>query len=167
MKKVTKSLMTLTLVIILCVSLVGTAFASESAWRAFPTQKVSSYTNHAYAVQAIMYRYSSSTRSTLTSNGYYIGVDANYGSLTEAAVKIYQREMGITPVDGIVGSITWPALWNSLVRVSSSGAYTYYKVGSGYTSATAISRRYEPVTGAVVTGWYAYNDYGNAIFFAN
>lgn len=42
--------------------------------------------------------------------GYYKGnIDGDFGSLTDAAVRAYQKKKGLT-VDGIVGKQTWTAL---------------------------------------------------------
>ena len=45
----------------------------------------------------------------LISKGYPIGIDGDFGVLTEATVKAFQSRRGLTP-DGIVGSRTWRAL---------------------------------------------------------
>lgn len=48
-------------------------------------------------------------QTALTRAGYSPGtIDGIFGSNTEAAVKNFQRVMGLT-VDGIVGSKTWAA----------------------------------------------------------
>ncbi|WP_427161341.1 peptidoglycan-binding domain-containing protein [Aliinostoc sp. HNIBRCY26] len=45
----------------------------------------------------------------LMANGYYVGVDGNFGALTESAVKAFQAKHNLK-VDGIVGSKTWQYL---------------------------------------------------------
>jgi peptidoglycan hydrolase-like protein with peptidoglycan-binding domain len=47
-------------------------------------------------------------QSVLKSSYYKGAIDGGFGSLTEAAVKAFQKEKGLT-VDGIVGSKTWTA----------------------------------------------------------
>lgn len=42
------------------------------------------------------------------------GVDGSYGPATEAAVKKYQQDRGLTPVDGECGKITWTSLFNEV-----------------------------------------------------
>jgi len=39
-------------------------------------------------------------------------VDGDFGPQTEMAVKAFQTDVGLTPVDGIVGPKTWTALWS-------------------------------------------------------
>jgi len=46
---------------------------------------------------------------TLQSELQITPVDSNFGSLTEAAVRVFQRQKGLVP-DGIVGPKTWQAL---------------------------------------------------------
>lgn len=43
----------------------------------------------------------------------HLYVDGIFGKLTEEAVKEFQRENGLKPVDGIVGDKTWAALFPS------------------------------------------------------
>ena len=45
----------------------------------------------------------------LVSKGYPIGIDGDFGVLTEATVKAFQSRRGLV-ADGIVGSRTWRAL---------------------------------------------------------
>lgn len=45
----------------------------------------------------------------------YVGpvdVDGDFGPATEQAVKDFQEFWGLLTVDGIVGSLTWTALWS-------------------------------------------------------
>lgn len=58
-------------------------------------------------------------QTQLVNNGYSIGsygIDGDFGSATQAAVKQFQRDNGLT-VDGIVGSQTWAALTNADVKI--------------------------------------------------
>lgn len=45
----------------------------------------------------------------LYAHGFRLKIDGSFGSLTEAAVKSYQRRQGLR-VDGVVGPKTWAAL---------------------------------------------------------
>ncbi len=76
-------------------------------------------------VQGVSYRRGSSgdtvkqIQQKLSKLGYYTGsIDGIYGSKTEAAVKAYQRDYGLT-VDGIAGTNTLASLG---ISQSSSGA---------------------------------------------
>jgi len=50
----------------------------------------------------------------LRDRGWTIDVDGQFGPQTEGVVRQFQREKGLT-VDGIVGPITWRALWETPV----------------------------------------------------
>jgi len=55
----------------------------------------------------------------LKSEGFYKGpIDGDFGGGTEAAVKAFQKKNGLS-VDGIVGSITWNALFREEIPDSS------------------------------------------------
>ena len=45
----------------------------------------------------------------MPSEAYYVVVDGNFGTVTEDAVKAFQKKCGISQ-DGIVGAGTWPRL---------------------------------------------------------
>ena len=66
MKKLTKSIVSLAVVVVMLVCFCGTALATYTTlWRNFPDQYLGNSNNtvHTYAVQAILYRYSAATRS--------------------------------------------------------------------------------------------------------
>jgi putative chitinase len=46
----------------------------------------------------------------LQSQGFMIAVDNDFGAGTEVAVAAFQKQRGLVPVNGIVGSDTWTAL---------------------------------------------------------
>lgn len=55
-------------------------------------------------------------QTKLKNKGYDLGkwgVDGDFGSATEKAVKEFQKDNGLSPVDGIVGEKTWKALDSS------------------------------------------------------
>ncbi len=49
-----------------------------------------------------------------------IGIDGQFGSSTEAAVRAYQRYAGLT-VDGVVGRTTWDSLYGKAFTLRASG----------------------------------------------
>jgi putative chitinase len=46
--------------------------------------------------------------------GYMLAVDDSFGPGTEVAVAAFQKQRGMSPVDGIVGNDTWLALDQAL-----------------------------------------------------
>ena len=167
MKKRIKFVLVFAIVAALLFSMCFASSASRTIWRAFPGQSMSSYTSHAYAVQAIMYRYSETTRNYLTNYGSVTGVDGLYGSYTNSAVAYFQNLKAVPLPDGEIGSLTWGYLWDTLYNFGTSGYYTYYRVNNGFTVSTAIRRYYQATTAGTASGWYAYNDSGTLIYFAS
>jgi cell wall-associated NlpC family hydrolase len=74
----------------------------------------------------------------LNQKGSRLNVDGDFGPLTEAAVKQFQRRTGLE-VDGVVGPKTWASLSNSIVPAPPTGrrgetiaALAYKIVTGGY-----------------------------------
>ena len=72
----------------------------------------------------------------LNQKGSRLDVDGDFGPLTEAAVKQFQRRTG-REVDGVVGPKTWAALSNAVVPAPPTGrrgqaiAALAYKIVTG------------------------------------
>lgn len=49
-------------------------------------------------------------QARLAARGWKLRVDGDFGPGTEAVVKAFQKEKGLTP-DGVAGPLTWRALW--------------------------------------------------------
>ena len=172
MKKLTKSIVSLALIVVMLVCFCGTAFAVSTPWSSFPNQQTTSFTTHTYAVQAYLYNYSDETNSLIRNAG---GIDGYFGSGTYSAVVAFQGAEDLEE-DGIVGPNTWNAMWDKLYKYFSTTTYTDYYVrnyvsddyGNSYlySSAKAIRRVSTAVQGAVVNVWYAFNG-NNMIYFAN
>ena len=84
-------------------------------------------------------------QTKLVSRGYDIGsagIDGNYGRGTEAAVKAFQHDMGLT-ADGIGGPKTWEALENTTV--------TLYSVMIPHVSKSKAEQLCSEYIGAVMT----------------
>lgn len=56
----------------------------------------------------------SAVQQRLHDRGWSIATDSVFGSVTEHVVKLFQRERGLAD-DGVVGPLTWKALWTSRV----------------------------------------------------
>lgn len=63
----------------------------------------------------------------LRAHGFALKVDGNFGCVTEAAVRVFQRQQGLT-IDGVVDAKTWAALKGTvqsgvrLLRLGDTGA---------------------------------------------
>ncbi len=96
------------LAVVLATAAVMTAAPAQAA-SAWPITKAGqSRNNNAMALQHL-----------LTSRGYPTTADGAFGSGTTANLKSFQSAQGISPVDGIAGSGTWPRL---VVTVSQGSA---------------------------------------------
>lgn len=51
-------------------------------------------------------------QARLRDRGWTIGVDGSFGPQTDRVVRAFQHDKNLT-VDGIVGKLTWNALWNA------------------------------------------------------
>lgn len=51
-------------------------------------------------------------QNALTKAGFYVVADGNFGPLTRAATRLFQRKHGLAD-DGIIGSDTWEALFKA------------------------------------------------------
>jgi peptidoglycan hydrolase-like protein with peptidoglycan-binding domain len=76
------------------------------------------------------------------------GIDGDYGRATEAAVKEFQRDQGLT-VDGICGPMTWDALEKATAQISDKPKDQYYTVCIHHldkTQADALMNNYPGAT---------------------
>ena len=72
------------------------------------------------------------------------GVDGDYGTSTEKAVKEFQRDHGLTQ-DGICGPKTWAALQNAVDKISANEPAKYFSViisGLSSEQAAKIAKEY-------------------------
>lgn len=66
----------------------------------------------------------------LRAHGFALKIDGDFGSMTEAAVKAFQRQQGLR-IDGVVGVKTWAALKSTvqpgtrILREGQTGADVY------------------------------------------
>ncbi len=166
MKKLTKSIVSLALVVVVLVCFCGTALAVEDIWTNFPNQVYGVFTSHAYGAQAFLFRYSTGTRRDLTNNDTTAGVDGQYYNGSREATITFQRNTAIG-VDGEVGPETWGKMWELLTPSFISGNRTYYKVNTqmGLNEYYAVSRYVRYASNIQVRSWYAYNDDDDVIQF--
>ena len=71
-------------------------------------------------------QYVKKAQQLLQERGYNLGicgVDGDYGTATEAAVKAFQKDHGLT-VDGVTGPKTWEMLLNAPVNPAKIDKYT-------------------------------------------
>ena len=163
MKKLSKTLAAILLVMVMVVLLAGPSFAYEN-WSSFPPQQMGNYNSFTYGVQAMMYRYSYSTNYVLYTNG---GIDGIYGPATAQSVTNYQNARGLTP-DGKVGQQeTWPSLWSVLYAAGTDPTYTYtyYKISSAYLSTNAIARKVTVVGASAYSTWYGMSEAGTDKYY--
>lgn len=99
----------------------------------------------------------------LNSNGYNLTVDGQWGENTEAAVRKYQKQNGLT-VDGIVGTNTWGSLYgtNKTTTTTPTEPKSYSdidlsKYDSGYQKSDSVINAENKKTEAE----NAYNNYGD------
>lgn len=109
----------------------------------------------------------------LNKNGANLVVDGNFGSLTQSAVKDYQKKNGLS-VDGIVGDQTWGALLGN----NASGNSGYTPTAAPTISPTPTAPKYDTSTwdestkGSAAGSAYeaakdAINNYGDFAFSEN
>lgn len=95
-------------------------------------------------------------QSMLDRLGYNLGIcgmDGDYGTATDAAVRGFQREHGLV-VDGVCGPMTWDALEKAVGQISQKPAGSVYAViisGLDKTQAEAIAANY-PANSRIVEG---------------
>lgn len=111
-----------------------TGFPTDTSWH--PTIRRGNKGNDVKEAQTILKRL-----------GYDLGsygVDGDFGSATEKAVKAFQKDLKLT-VDGVIGPMTWDAL---LKAEPLEESYTVMIKGLDKTQAEAIQRNYP---GSVIT----------------
>ena len=89
-------------------------------------------------------------QTMLTALGYNLGIcgiDGDYGTATDAAVRSFQREHPPLVVDGVCGPMTWDALQKAVDQLNSSpvGSEKTYRViikGLDLTQAQTIAANY-------------------------
>ena len=76
---------------------------------------------------------------TLYELGYYDGrIDGNYGTTTSDAVRAFQIQNKLTPVDGVAGSSTLAKLYSSDAIPASAAAVDYDTVRPGETGEIVV-----------------------------
>ncbi len=71
-------------------------------------------------------------QSTLASLGYYDGsIDGIYGATTKDAVRAFQIQNSLSPVDGVAGSATLKKLYSSSAKSATAASTTYTTLRKG------------------------------------
>ena len=140
-KRVLKSMLALTLVVLLCCTFVMPSFALDYGWRArmidWGTFQQGSNAGPVRVIQRYMLCHNSVT-------AYYVyvggGVDGDFGYNTRMAVLNFQSSVGIGN-DGIVGRDSWTAMSQQLTDNTGSKIVhkVDYYVGSPYTGINNVN----------------------------
>jgi len=91
--------------------------------------------------------YVKKAQQLLLERGYSLGicgVDGDFGPATEKAVRQFQQDWGLTPVDGIIGQNTWEKLMSTPVKEKT---YTVTIRGLSKAKADALKKEY---AGAII-----------------
>ena len=86
--------------------------------------------------------YVKKAQQLLQERGYSLGicgVDGDFGPATEKAVRQFQQDWGLTPVDGIIGEKTWEKLMSTPVKEKT---YTVTIKGLSKDKATKLQKEY-------------------------
>ena len=136
-KKLLKSMIAMTLVVLLCCTFVIPSFALDYGWRArmidWGTFQQGSNAGPVRVIQRYMLCY-----NTLTAYYAYIGggVDGIFGANTANAVRSFQSSEGLS-VDGIVGQNSWGKMAEDLSdtgRIVYKPDYCYGNAGVGFSN---------------------------------
>ncbi|MDD4850017.1 MAG: peptidoglycan-binding protein [Gemmiger sp.] len=73
-----------------------------------------------------------------------VTVDGVFGAATTAAVKAWQRRMGLA-VDGIVGRVTWQSIYNNAISLAASGPVATLRTAPALTAALRLGDSGEDV----------------------
>lgn len=120
------------LVLVLAFAAINAASAdsyTNSEWGSFPTAELNDAGYRVRLIQNILLGHSFSTYTQIISHN---GADGSFGPGTEDAVRTFQGDHGLSPVDGKVGYNTWRALGSEIVYKNTSSGTRYYKVKNNY-----------------------------------